>query len=82
MTTRMKVVDDRTGREIPPGARYFNVTISGITDNASYVYRDLRTPAAVVDAVRAALAQSQVRREQYPTLDQSKIRIEIHERTV
>lgn len=84
MTSRMKIIDDHTGREIPVGARYYNLTIVGAADNGSYTrytYRDVRTATGVMDTLRAALAQSQMRREQYPNLDQSHIRIEIHERT-
>lgn len=84
MTTRMKVVDDRTGHEIPPGARYYHVQVGGAArEDGTVLYRDVRTPTGVVDAVRSALAGAQVIRERHPAGHYfPPLTIEIRERTV
>lgn len=83
MTTRMKVVDDHTGREIPPGTRYYNLVIGGAArEDGTRLYRDVRTPTAVVDQVRSALAGAQVIRERHPDKYFPALTVEIHERTV
>lgn len=79
----MKVVDDRTGHEIPPGTRYFHVQVGGAArEDGSRIYRDVRTPTGVVDQVRSALAGAQVMQEKFPGKYFPPLTIEIHERTV
>lgn len=71
MTSRMLIIDDRTGHRIPAGARYFQVQTTARPFNT---YRDIRAVSGVMDELRAALRVAE------ETPGQS-IHIEIHERT-